>query len=295
MTRDCIIERMSYEIRDLDKSRWPKGLSEIPQPPKKLRIAGQDPDLSSTFLAVVGARKCTPYGEAALRKIFSGLAEQNITIVSGLALGIDTIAHTLALEYKLKTIAFPGSGLDPHCLYPKTNRLLAEKILQAGGTLLAEYPDNQQAAPWTFPQRNRLMAGLSQAVLVVEALRPSGTLITSKLALDYNKEVLAIPGSILSTPSDGPNWLISRGATPVTTSDTLLEALNLLRPQNLSLDLSDLSGNEQMVLEILTVPADKDTLIASLPLSDRDIDITLSTLEIKGLIKIEAGYICRQI
>ncbi len=187
-----------FEMNVLTPEYFPEKLKQIPDAPKKLYVEGVLPSEDTKILAVVGARKHTPYGKEACEKLIAGLAGYDICIVSGLALGIDAVAHKAALDAGLKTIAVPGSGLDRSVLYPITNKRLAEEILHAGGALLSEFEPKTIAAPWTFPQRNRIMAGLADAVLVVEAELQSGTLITSKYATEYNRDVLAVPGSIFS-------------------------------------------------------------------------------------------------
>src|SRR5574344_927429 len=202
-----------FEIEILENENIPEMLREIPDCPDKLYIKGKLPSQDSKLLCVVGSRKYTSYGKDVCEKLISGLRGYDITIVSGLALGIDSIAHKTALDSGLKTIAVPGSGLDESVLYPSTHKQLAEKILENGGALISEFEPNFRATPYSFPQRNRIMAGISHAVLVIEAETKSGTLITSKFATEYNRDVLTVPGSIFSKNSEGPNMLIRLGAT----------------------------------------------------------------------------------
>ena len=211
------------DIEQLPKNKFPKQLLEIPQPPEKLYIKGTLPSPDSIFLTVVGSRKYTSYGKEACEKIISGLRGYNIVIVSGLAIGIDSLAHRAALEAKLKTVAFPGSGLHPSVLYPASNAMLARKIIQSGGALLSEFDEMFQVTPCAFPQRNRLMAGMSRGVLIIEAGERSGTLITARLALEYNRDVFTVPGSIFSQNSLGSNRLLTEGAIPVTSGQDILE------------------------------------------------------------------------
>jgi len=216
---------MNTEIKKLSKKEFPSQLFEIPEPPKEFFVRGEMPSNDSVLLTIVGSRKYSSYGRDACETLIAGLVGYDIVIVSGLALGIDTIAHKAALGAGLKTIAVPGSGLDDKVLYPSTNRLLAKDIIEKGGALLSEFAPDFRATIWGFPQRNRIMAGLSQATLVIEAEEKSGTLITARLALDYNRDVLAVPGSILSQGSRGTNQLLRQGATPITSSEDLLGAL----------------------------------------------------------------------
>jgi DNA processing protein len=205
----------------------PKQLAEIPHPPKKLFCRGAPPPKDGKYLVVVGSRNHSVYAQDACRKIISELAGTDIYIVSGLALGIDTVAHETALSVGLKTIAFPGSGLDRGVLYPASNFSLAERIVENGGALLSEFPENFKATPWGFPKRNRLMAGLAHAVLVVEATEKSGTLITARMALDYNRDVLTIPGEITTPYAKETNNLIRQGAGTITCGDDIREIFGI--------------------------------------------------------------------
>jgi DNA processing protein len=275
-------------IRKLVPEDFPPQLLEIPQPPKELWLAGTLPSPETVLLTVVGARKHSHYGEEACETIIEGLTGYDIAIVSGLALGIDAIAHEAAMNAGLPTIAVPGSGLDPRVLYPRSNVNLAERILRSGGALLSEYPPEMHAAQWTFPQRNRIMAGLARATLIIEAEEKSGTLITARLATDYNRDVFAVPGSIFSPLSKGPNKLITLGATPISSSEDVLHALGFnVDDESLQqeLDFSTLSDIEQKVMTALLSAKPRDMLIAELELATSDGNILLMRMEIAGLIK----------
>jgi DNA processing protein len=283
-----------FEIEILEKENLPEMLAEIPDAPKKLYFQGKLPGLETKLLCVVGSRKYTQYGKDACEKLISGLRGYDITIISGLALGIDGIAHRAALDAGLKTIAVPGSGLHESVLYPSSHKQLAEKILENGGALISEFEPKFHATPYSFPQRNRIMAGLSHAVLVIEAEIKSGTLITSKFATEYNRDVLTLPGSIFSKNSEGPNMLIRLGATPIRNSEDILEALGFKideKPENLELKYSDCSEEELLVIKILTEPMEKDELIRKSKMPISQISAVLSIMEIKGLIKESMGEI----
>src|SRR3990167_7120394 len=199
---------------------------EMADPPKELYLEGILPNPNEfVYLTVVGSRKMTRYGQEACDFLIHGLAGYPIVIVSGLAIGTDTIAHKSALDTGLPTIAIPGSGLDRAVLHPQSNYRLADHILETDGALLSELPPTAPAGIHTFPRRNRIMAGLSKAILIVEAGEKSGTLITARLGLDYNREVGVVPGSIFSPQSHGTNQLIRQGATPITSSADILELL----------------------------------------------------------------------
>ncbi len=282
----------NFEIKILEGKSLPEKLREIPDAPDKLYIQGELPGPNTKLLCVVGSRKFTPYGKDACEKLISGLRGYDIAIVSGLALGIDSIAHKSALDAGLKTIAVPGSGLDESVLYPSTHKNLAEKILENGGALISEFEPKFRATPYSFPQRNRIMAGMSDAVLVIEAEIKSGTLITSKFATEYNRDVFTLPGSIFSKNSEGPNMLIRLGATPIRNSEDILEALGFKLsdvPENLELKYSDCSDEEMLVIKILSEPLAKNDLIRSMKMATSKASAILSIMEIKGLIKESMG------
>jgi len=290
---------MLPDIRQIEPPDFPPLLREIPDPPKELWVRGNTALLSNPitkFLTVVGSRTYTPYGKQALERLISGLAGYPIVIVSGLALGIDSLAHRAALTAGLPTIAVPGSGLNPDALYPRTNFSLAQAIIEQNGLLLSEYEPNQKAATWTFPKRNRIMAGLSHAVLVIEAKQKSGTLITARLATDYNRDVLTVPGSIFSEQSAGPHMLVRLGATPITSSEDILSALSIESKElgSDSVAREDLSEGECVVFEYLTTPLPRDELIRLLSLPTSEANALLSVMEIKGLVREELGVIRRQ-
>lgn len=202
---------------------YPALLKEISDPPKVLYCRGAFPSNDLFPLAVVGSRESDEYGEAALTKIFIPEVLEKVVIVSGLAVGIDAAAHQIAKH----TIAVLGTGLDEASFYPKSNWQLCQKIIKNGGLVISEYPIGTRARPEHFPRRNRIVAGLSRATLVVQAKIHSGALITARLALENGRDVLAIPGSILSDLSQGPHLLISQGAAPISNSDDLCAVLGL--------------------------------------------------------------------
>lgn len=280
------------EIKDLTKKDFPKLLREIPDPPQKIRIIGNFPK-TEKYLCVVGSRKYSEYGKAVCEKLIEGLKGYPITIVSGLAIGIDSIAHTSALKNNIKTIAVPGSGLSGDVLYPSTNKYLARKIIDEGGALISEFEDNFIATPWSFPQRNRIMAGMSHATLIIEAELKSGTLITSKYAIDYNRDVFTVPHSIFSKTSEGPHMLLRLGATPITRSSDIINALGLRELENIytEKDYSKCSTDEKELIEIIREPMTRDEIIRALGKPVYITQTILATMEIKGLIKEEMGQI----
>lgn len=287
-------------IKKLSPTQFPPSLLEIPEPPETLYLRGELPDPEKfTYLSVVGSRKYSRYGKEACEKLVEGLRGYPIVIVSGLALGIDAIAHRAALDAGLSTVALPGSGLSPEVLYPRNHAALAEEIVRKGGALLSEFEPDFRATEWSFPQRNRLMAGLSKAVLIVEAEERSGTLITARLALDYNRDVLSVPGEIFSPNAQGTNRLIRQGATPITTSEELLRALGF-EPEagtdsRVAESLESASPAELKLWEFLSEPISRDELLEKSGQSAGSVNTTLSLLEIKGLITEEMGEIRRKI
>ena len=286
---------LMYKIQKLTKEEFPEKLFEIPQPPKQLYIKGEMPDWENhKFVAVVGSRKYTNYGKEACEKIISGLRGNNITIVSGLAIGIDSIAHRNALINKIKTIAVPGSGLDSSVIYPSMNKKLADEIIESGGCLLSEFEPDFRATTWSFPQRNRIMAGLADVILVIEAGEKSGTLITARMGTDYNKDVAVIPASIFSHGARGSNKLLHQGATPINCSEDLLDLLGLQTENSSgqsSLNLENCSSEEKKIIALLNEPISRDELIQKSGMSAVELNPLISLMEIKGLIKESAGEI----
>ncbi len=282
------------EIKKLPKEKFPKALMEIPQPPKDLWIMGEIPDEGMIYLCVVGSRKFTSYGREACEKIIAGLRGYPIVIVSGFAMGIDTIAHKKAMQVGLKTLVFPGSGLSASAMYPKTNVRLMNEIIESGGCLISEFEPDFKATQWAFPMRNRLMAGISKATLIIEAEEKSGTLITARLTTEYNRDLLVVPGSIFSPSSKGTNRLLRLGATPVTSAEDVLEALGFEQKEDKEKQAKlflDLSPEEKRVVELLREPMPRDDLIRALKLPIPTANAILSVMEIKELIKEEMGEI----
>lgn len=215
------------EVRELSSEEYPSQLREIPQPPERLWARGSWPTEGTKLLAVVGSRALSPYGRKACEQLIAGLAGYPISIVSGLALGTDACAHEAALKAGLHTIAVPGSGLNDEVLYPRTNAPLAQEILKAGGLLLSENPPDHRPYIKEFPSRNRIMAGLVQAVLVIEAGERSGTLVTARLTHEYNRDLLMVPHRLDDEHGYGAHLFLRLGATLVATPEHVLEALGI--------------------------------------------------------------------
>jgi DNA processing protein len=282
---------MKDELKQLSLDEFPPLLSEIPDPPKQLYVRGKLPPYDHSWLAVVGSRAATVYGRQVCDFLLEGLRGYPVVIVSGLAYGIDAYAHKAALNAGLPTIAVPGSGLDWDVMYPKANVNLAKEIIKAGGAHLSEFNPDQKAADYTFPQRNRIMAGMCKATLVIEAKERSGSLITARLATEYNRELLVVPGPIFSEASKGTHQFLKLGATPITEPADILRALGLEERERIAIDARDLSSGERRVIELIASSPSRDELLSALDLPISEANILLSTMEIKGLIKEEYGVV----
>jgi DNA processing protein len=280
-----------FPICEVGQDDFPPLLRHIPQPPTILNYRGVLPSPQLRLLAVVGSRRYSTYGKQVVEHLISGLRGYDVGIVSGLALGIDSLAHEAALQNNLYTLAVPGSGLEDGVIYPASHRPLARKILEHGGGMLSEFEPSFVATQWSFTQRNRIMAGIAQATLVIEASEKSGTLITARMATDYNRELLVVPGSIFSENSKGAHQFLKLGATPVTSAEDILYALNL-DPKTTSTSTQTIAiftSHEEKVLSLLFEPQTKDALIRALTLSTSEVNALLMQMEMKGYIKESNG------
>lgn len=279
---------MENDLRQLMPDEYPLQLREIPQVPKHLWLRGSLPPPDTKYLAVVGSRAQTPYGREATHTLIKGLAGYPISIVSGLALGTDAEAHRVALSAGLHTVAMPGSGIADQAIAPRTNFQLAKEILEHGGALLSEYPPESHAAVWTFPQRNRLMVGLAHAVLVIEAGERSGTLITARLAGEYNRDLLCVPHRIGDVHGYGAHLFLRLGAGLVSESAHILEALGI-RERETPPTQETLTLNEKCVYDLLSKPLSREEVMERSSLSSGDTLSTLVMLELRGVVKEEMG------
>mgnify|MGYP000871788258 CR=1 FL=1 len=265
--------------------KYPKQLSEIDDPPILIYLKGDITSYNENSIAIVGTRNPTHYGKTQTEILTKDLVNNNITIVSGLALGIDTIAHNTALKYNGKTIAIIGSGLD--IIYPSQNKTLSEKIIE-NGILISEYSLGTQPNPENFPRRNRIISALSKAVLVIETRMNGGAMITAKIAISQNKKLYAIPGNISSEMSDGTNFLIKTNkAKLITSANDIIEDLGLFAKMDKK-DLSKLSLGifELEIMNLLNdEPKHIDDVARNLNLSTQDTLVSLLNLEFEGLIK----------
>lgn len=278
------------EIRTLAAEEFPGGLREIPQPPEKLWMMGTFPPPGTKYLAVVGSRAMSRYGQEVCQKLIGGLAGYPVSIVSGLALGVDTCAHKAALAAGLHALAVPGSGIGDSVLYPRSNRAFAKEILASGGALLSEYEPETASRVHFFPERNRIMVGIADAVLVIEAGEKSGTLITARLAADYNRELLCVPHRIGDPHGFGPHLFIRLGAVLVTEPMHILEALKIApKGEAGRLAAPKLEGLEKGLWTLLAAPKTRDEILREARAQASDTLTALVALELRGLIKEEFG------
>ena len=288
---DTILELSSrYDIKAtfFGAEDYPEGLHYITMPPLILYYRGElEPAVDEICLGVVGTRKATAYGKASCKKLLEPVCRLGATIVSGLATGIDTAAHTAALNVGGKTIAVLASGLQT--IYPPQNQKLAETII-ANGALVSEYEPGTPIEPWQFVTRNRIISGLSTAVFIVEGSHKSGAMITAKHAIDQNREIMALPGPINHPNSQGPNYLIKNGALCVTEADDIIQVLDLDPQSDDQLDiLPPMSPSEQQVHHIFQTQQREisfDELLMLTKFSFGQLSTALLNLELKG-------YLCK--
>lgn len=271
---------------------YPKLLKEIYDPPLVLYYLGNILPCDNKAIAIVGTRKMTGYGEAVTEKFAAGLSQAGITIVSGLARGVDACAHRAVVENKGRTLAVLGGGLNN--IFPPENIALAKRIIGGFGALISEFTPNEPSLPGNFPARNRIISGLSLATLVTEAAEDSGSLITAKSALDQGREVFAIPGPITSELSKGPSVLIKQGAALVTDPAEILENLGLNRmlSRKPASDINEmkLTKEETLIWDNLENESKHvDEICRNLKLSASLVSACLIKMEIRGLIKNLGG------
>ena len=282
------LKEKGISVLSQDDDKYPQSLKKITDPPICLYVKG---DLSNFdfekdfFMAIVGTRKPTSYGEILVKKFSSQLASMGIIIVSGMALGIDALAHWEALKFEGKTIAVLGCGVD--VIYPPSNDKLYQEILKKGGLIISEFPPGRTVLKGLFVARNRIISGISSGVLVVEGAKDSGALITAKYAAEQGKEVFAPPAPLTSPMSEAPNFLLKQGAKLVTDTSDILEEFNLKIPPRKKKDLEkDLTFDERLIFESLTFsPKTVDDLILETKMPIDKVLNLLSILEIKGVVE----------
>ena len=285
------VEKRDIKILTYDDNKYPKLLKEIQNPPAVIYYKGDlfSCNLDKT-LAVVGSRRATFNGKESLKKIINGFNGTDICIVSGLASGIDTVSHELALNNNLKTIGIIASGFD--FTYPSTNKQLYEKIINGGGAIITEYYPTFEPLKYRFPQRNRIVSGISYGTLVVEAALKSGALITANIALEQGRELLCIPGLITNPNTEGIYKLLKTGATLITESEDVLNALNweiITNSENLDKS-NDLSIDEKKILYTINIePKCFDEIQRETELQTDNLLVLLTNLELKGCLEQVVG------
>ncbi len=290
------LEKHGMSYVSILNPEYPALLKEIQTPPMGLYIIGELPDDSLPKISLIGSRKCSEYGLTVTYKLSKDLAQNGAVVVSGMARGIDSMAHKGALDGGGQTIAVLGCGAD--ICYPSENRALRERIVKSG-CIISEYPPGTQPLPAHFPARNRIISGLSLATIVAEAAKKSGTLITVEQALDQGREVMAIPGNVTSKLSQGTNELIKDGAVIVSDYFDVFYALgidnttnNLIKTNNniKTNTVSTLAPKEQMVYACMSYePVDINELMEKFDMNTQTITYILTMLELKGHIKKLSG------
>lgn len=292
------VERAHLWIVADEDATYPPFLTHIHSPPVMLYGTGRKEALTPPVcgIAAVGTRRPTPYGMEATETIVHGLARTAVTVISGLATGIDAKAHRATLESRGTAVAVLGSGIDPASLFPPENRGLADRIAASGGAVISEYAPGTPAVKEHFPMRNRIIAGLAHGTLVVEAREKSGALITARCALEQNRDVFAVPGSIFSHASTGPNILIRQGAKPVRHAADILEEYGIdAEAAARARHAHSLTAHESTLLDAAADPAGIDALKAKTGLPTAALIATLSLLELKGLVRNLGGDIFQKI
>ena len=283
----------NVSVSTLEDDDYPALLKNIYDPPPVLYTKGQKIDAKDKIIAIVGTRKASHYGKETARKLAYELASLGFTIVSGMAMGIDTVAHQGALDAKGKTLAVFGCGVD--VIYPSSNKSLAKEI-EASGALVSEFPLRTGIEKGHFPRRNRIISGLSLGVIVVEGHYDSGAMITAKQALDQGREVFAVPGNVELDQSKGPHWLIKQGAKLVESVEDVLEEFNMVMPRKMTKDetrmmnegrdYSNLPEDEQKIVKVLSLePKYIDNISIETKLSISQVTCLFMMLEVKNIVR----------
>ena len=290
-----VLEKINNEnsqIVTIYDEEYPKKLKQIEGSPYLLYYKGSLESINDISIAIVGSRKATSYGKWAAEKLTKGLSQIDVNIVSGLAVGIDTIAHKTALKYNAKTYGIIGCGIN--IVYPKKNLELFQQIIENNGAVITEYPFDIQPVAFNFHERNRIISGLSDGVLVIEAQERSGTLITASHAANQGREIFAVPGNIDSLYSKGTNALIRDGAKITTSIDDVIEEILVLKErvklQNTSIDTSTLTDDELKIINCLKIGINTlDELGQQTKMSTGQLLSNLTLLEMKGVISQTSG------
>ena len=283
------IEAQGVQILTWEDEAYPQRLKEIDQPPPVLYIRGEYLPDDVFSVAIVGTRRVTAYGRQITEELSAFLAANGITVISGLARGVDAIAHQTALKAGGRTIGVLGSGVDK--IYPPEHRALAEKMAERGA-IISDYPPGTPPDASNFPPRNRIISGLALAVVVIEAGETSGALITAEFAAEQGREVFAVPGSILAPQSKGTNKLIQKGALPLLSVDDLMQALDLTRlgEQKAARKIIPTDETEARLLNVLGAePLHVDEIRRQAELPIEKVSATLALMELKGMVRQVGG------
>lgn len=283
------IEASGMGVLTWDDSAYPRRLKEIHQSPPVLYVRGELSEADQWAVAIVGTRRITAYGQQVARDLAAGLARQGVSVVSGLARGVDGVAHQAALEAGGRTLAVLGSGVDR--IYPPEHRRLAEQV-SSRGAVISDYPPGTEPEAVNFPPRNRIISGLSQAVVVVEAGEKSGALITAAFASEQGREVFAVPGSLYAAQSKGTNLLIKEGAHIFLDLKDLLEILNMAQVSQKQAARTILPGDptEARLFSVLShepLHVDEIRALAELPIEQ--VSASLALMELKGMVRQVGG------
>ena len=283
------VERVGAHLLTLDDRTYPERLRQIYAPPPLLYVWGEVLPQDDLSVAVVGTRRATTYGRQAAERIVTGLSRSGVTVVSGMARGIDSFAHRAALDAGGRTLAVLGCGVD--FVYPPENAKLARSIVEHGA-LISEYPMSSPPEQGNFPARNRLISGLARGTLIVEADVKSGALITANFAAEQNRDVLAVPGSILSRQSEGTNRLIQSGAKLTTCAEDILEELNLVAAER-QIEMRELLPADETEAALLkhlsSDPQHVDDIARATGMPIATVTSTLTMMELKGLVRQMGG------
>ena len=288
------IQQLDLKVLTVYDDNYPEHLKSIYNCPKVLYIKGEIKEEDSLSISIVGSRKATAYGRWAAAKFAEELAAMGITIVSGMAKGVDTVAHLGAIQAKGRTLAVLGSGVD--VIYPKSNRQLYSNI-SSNGAVISEFPPGTQPLQYNFPQRNRIISGLSLGVIVIEAGEKSGSLITAHHAVEQGKDVFALPGNINSVYSKGTNLLIKDGAKILISLDDILEEIQILKDKCSYYNKKTVNyeclgvDEEKIVRSLVEKPLHMDMISYSCNMNISKVTSLLTILEMKGIIKQLPGKI----
>lgn len=284
------VQDAGIELLVWESNGYPRYLKEITHPPPLLYVRGEIKEVDEWAIAVVGTRRKTAYGRQVTTDLVRGLVNNKVTIISGLARGIDSIAHKTAVEMGGRTIAVMGSGLD--IIYPSENRALANNIISGHGALVSEFALGTKPEAKNFPPRNRVISGLSLGVIVVEAGKRSGALITADFALEQDREVFAVPGNITSPASRGTNSLIQEGAKLVQNVEDVLEELNMMMVQEktaVQMAMPESAEEAQLLGNLTHQPMHIDDLTRRVELPSALVSSTLTLMELKGMVRQVGG------